>query len=294
MTMIGPVFGPWVQYGLIQGTEIRDTTEGQLIVTPCKVNNVPILLTDTPDQVLTKVIDYLPGLFTPHPDSKRYPHATLRERAIRSVPAVNQAIVDLIYRGPGPSDWALEDTTEMEMLQTFATARGTNALTLWYKKGTGVGVSTAPTDSDQVPGSVNKLFPRRVMRIRGFLTAAQWNPFAISVRAALGTINSLQWGANPLDSRGTWLFAGLTLTTNDFNRTYHAQVFFINDKLGHYPVRPYFNIHGEHPPDSVTEAAIRAVGPPPVDGVITRNGIGMFSIYDETDFNSLFNFTPIW
>lgn len=288
-----PALIPFVKYDLVKGHQVRNSEAGQIIIRMAKVQGIPVFVGMSDATVLTRCYPFLPGLYSNHPDTVNFPNATLREINLVSVPDVHQAIVELVYRAPGPNDFVMEDVSQTEFRETYATAGGSAALVLWYKKGTASTIMTAPAGSDSVAGSTHRLVPKRIMRVKGWSTRSIWNTVKDGIRQALGQINKVQWGLNITDERGHWLFAGISTITNDYNRTYHHELFFINEPTGHYEVRAYLNIHGEHPPDSATEAQLRALGPPAVGGSITLNGIGMFSIYNEIDFNPLFGFTPI-
>lgn len=290
---------------------IRFTRQALEIQRGCMVTGVTV----TPDgggtdpEVWVRV---LADAACPKPGVAVYPSATypfssavLDEIVPESVgPAQPNSWVRMtgVYRTPvpqgdgsaGASAWTVTDSTVSEFVPCYATSAGGAALTAWYKKGepdtTAVfpGVDAAHEAKLKAVRGVHREVPRRVLRVTGVLLAAAWNGAKASIRALSGKINHTTWGSDP---RGRWLFTGPTTRTSDFGKSFSVELLFKYDPLGHYAVAPYFDEHGQIPPDIASEATIRAAGPPTENTYIGRNGIMMASIYPEGDF-SAFAFTP--
>lgn len=292
---------PTVYYSLVEGSRVVNSVNGQLVIVPCVVKGVSI---EPPasgqfggdSTVLTRVSPFLPSLYTPHPDTVNYPYLTLREYEIRSYRAsFSEVHVDLIYRAPGPSDWVLEEISQSEYLRTFTTANSQKQITCWYKQGASNTVTSPPAGAKlEVPADgVQKYVGKRILKAKGWMKYAAWTPIRANVRTALWTLNHSQWGDDPVaDATGCWLFANMITSTHDLNRTKNIELFFINDPGGWYPITQYLDINNRHPGDGTTEAQLRAVGLPVIGGQITMNGITRSSIYNETEFNAIFNFDP--
>lgn len=281
-------------FNFIEGQKAENSVDGQMHIMTGRVYGIPIADFVDAQTVLTRAMTVLPALYAPHPDVVNFPYATLRSYGTQSIRVHNAVDFDMVYKAPGTSDFILEEISQSEYLQTFTTALGTDNLNVWYRGGGGLtDVFSPPAGSQNLAISVQKFFGKRILRATGWMTNTAWQDKKAQVKAAKLSINSTQWGDDPdQDARGCWLFSEYTTRTRDLNHTKEIELYFIGDPRGHYPIGVWNDINGNHPAGCITEGALRAVGPPPVNGQINGKGLSMFSIYPESDFYSLFSFDP--
>jgi hypothetical protein len=233
-----------------------------------------------------------------------YGSATLEERNVRSIRAVDSVAVDLVYRqrngddagGTGGGVWSLTDSTQTAHLITFASADGTSSLIVWYEPSASDSQNSPPAN---VAGSVQtaqrivgaqKFKPYRVLKATSVLRGTDWALIKDDIHDISGKVNSDVWGGH---ARGTWLFLGPTTKTFDpAQSTIYIDLVFIQDKDGHFPLLSYLNEKGVHPANSIKESTLRARGLPSVGQVVTGRGLSIASIYKEASFSSKFSFTP--
>lgn len=316
-----------VTLSLLEGQKVVDSVNGVEITLTGLVRNIPVLITDSVSNltVLTRCRPALPVQYSPHPDMDNYPYATLRDVYIQSRRSFNSVIVALVYRQPGTAEFQLEEISQSEYLKTsvISQAFSTSAFALsgsptikqnievWFDKTKNNDLTVMPDDiaignPHRFAVDVSRFFGKRIIRASGWMTWDAWSAVRQQVNASLWSTNSSQWGDDPYaDSTGSWLFQSMNNVTRDKNHTKEIQLYFIQQPGGHYPIAEWINAQGYHESGGTSEAAIRAMGPPPlidfdnVSGVDRffrsqwqMNGLTRAAVYPETEFNLTFNFDP--
>lgn len=285
------------QFDQITGNEVRNTRQGLEIIRPCYVKDIEIAEGTSDPEVLLKIISdpQCPKIDDAHPST--LVDAVLDEHRLRSIDSSfkTSAWMDLVYRAtpitlvPGaPIQFVVEQSSQQVTVTTYGTAGGT-ALTIWYKKGEEATTAVFPTGGVLKGVGVTKILTYDVLRAVGTATRAQWDAIKGVVRAARGKIHSDNWGTA---ERGKYFFLGPTTRYLSGSKFVNIQLEFLGDENGHFPLVAYFDEHGEHPADSASENDVRSGGPPGENTYSGRNGMLLASIYGETPFGGLFNFTP--
>lgn len=299
-----------VTLSLLQGQQVVDSVDGQMIVLPFKVEGFSIAPGISDSTVLTRIRPLLPAPYAAHPDGANYPNATLRDVLIKSVNSFSVVFGELIYKAPGISTFTLEEIDQTEYLRTFTNSDGSKNLTVWYLNGGSNTANTPPPNlstKSQYAVDVQRFFGKRIIKATGWMKYSDWQNVRAKIRAVRWHTNFLQWGDDPVaDATGCWLFMNMRTFTNDLNITKIIELYFLNDPRGHYPVGGWLDELGNHPTGGATEKTLRALGPPPMIGSQTdgngvqhfyrdqwnMNGLSMFGVYPETTFQLQFSFDP--
>lgn len=313
---------PNVRMSLLDGQKVVDSINGVEITVTGLVQGITV--TGLSDQtVLTRCRPFLPVQYSPHPDVVNYPFATLRDVYIQSRRTTTSVLIGLIYKCPGTAEFILEEISQSEYLKssviapaysTFPVPAGlvVDNIEVWFDQN---GDNTAVT----IPGTievgtpqrfavdVQRFFGKRILRASGWMLWSDWLLVRQQVRASLWTTNHTQWGDDTYaDATGSWLFQSMNNVTRDLNHTKEIQLYFLQEPGGHYPIAQWINAQGYHETGGVSEAALRAKGPPPQSSVTDNvwgvdrffrtqwqmNGLTRAAVYPETEFNLTFNFDP--
>lgn len=284
-------------FDLRDGNEVRNTINGIEVIRPVMVTGVPIAAGSSDPSFLFQVIADAgcPQLLDAHPT---VPDARLEEHQLRSVDrSKRHALLYLVYRGiptsvgtVGEITFLCEQGSQQVTVTQYGTAGGLVALSTWYKPGEAPETNVIPAGIKPKGATVIKVQTYDALRATGRATRAQWIAVKAAIRGARGKIHSDAWGTA---TRGKYLFLGPSISYFAGGRMVDIRLDFLGSENGHFPLIAHFNEFGERPSDTAPEATLRSVsGLPAVGAQIRHNGMTLASVYDETPFTPLFNFTP--
>jgi len=288
-----------IKFDVVRRARVVYNLKGITINRQLIVYDIPIAAGDSDPEILLKCfgVSGFPTIGSAYPSSG-FSYASLDEIQIDSIDQNTSAVeVTLIYRGalivPDPSGgiaFTITQQTTQSSVQTGMTADGQQALEAWYLGSAAGGVANPTPNAQIFHGTVQKIKCAEILRASATCTKAQWDAVKPDIRAAIGKVNSVEWGGF---EQGYWLFLGpSTRTLDSAGLTLFVQLDFAGDKDLWYRFMVYRDPNGRIPPDIDTEAVLRANGVPGDGGMAEGKGLSWVSVQQETDFNPLFGFTP--
>jgi hypothetical protein len=285
-----------ITWDLIRPADIKNTRYGMRLTRGLMVKGITIDIDPTygTDPIVLLKCLAVPGF----PQiGQGFPHTsfaylTVSEQNLREVVRNDCAKFDIVYSGLDPSSdpvptWVVQDGYTISHVQTNATSDGSEAITVWYKKGEDGTFGDAPTGAQENSVRVHKLVSDRIAKVIRVMPKDAWEAVKDAYRSRADTINTDNWNDG---ERGQWYFPGPETRTTNIGATVTVALPFYFRKVGWFGRAVWYNALGQHPVDSATESDVFAGGPPSEGTQTKGNGFTAVSVQDESIFGSVFDF----